>query len=81
VPPDLANDGPDADAVLQQHERRDAIQTAIRALPLTLSQPAMLHLEGFTAREIAEILGITENNAAVRLTRARHALRKTLSTG
>jgi len=35
----------------------------------------MLHLEGFSAREIAAMQGTTENNVAVRLTRARQALR------
>jgi DNA-directed RNA polymerase specialized sigma24 family protein len=36
-------------------------------------------LEDLTPREIAEVLGITENNVAVRLTRARAALRELMA--
>jgi DNA-directed RNA polymerase specialized sigma24 family protein len=35
----------------------------------------MLHLEGLTAREIADVQGTTENNVNVRLNRARASLR------
>ena len=38
----------------------------------------MLALEDLSTAEIAEILGITENNAGVRLHRARAALKKAL---
>ena len=37
-------------------------------------QLALLYLEGLTTKEIAEVLGITEGNAAVRLTRLRQRL-------
>jgi DNA-directed RNA polymerase specialized sigma24 family protein len=35
----------------------------------------VLSLEGLTNREVADVLGTTENNVAVRLTRARKSLR------
>ena len=54
---------------------RERLHEAVDVLPLTLAQPMMLQLEGLTQREIAETLGITENNVAVRLSRARAALR------
>ena len=33
-----------------------------------------LYLEGFSAREIEEVTGVTANNVAVRLNRLRHKL-------
>lgn len=68
--------GPDAEyeARVTQHRLR----AAIRQLPETQRHAVLLHLEGASAREIAEVQGTTENNAAVRLTRARHALRAIL---
>ena len=35
-------------------------------------------LEGLSHAEVAEVLGITENNVAVRLTRARKTLKETM---
>ena len=70
--PDVRDD-PERSA--QARERRERLHDAVRALPLGLRQVIVLTLEGLTTRELASVLGITENNAAVRLTRARHALR------
>jgi DNA-directed RNA polymerase specialized sigma24 family protein len=39
----------------------------------------VLRLEGLTDREIADVLGVTPNNVAVRLTRARDALRRLMA--
>ncbi|MGH7468920.1 MAG: sigma factor-like helix-turn-helix DNA-binding protein, partial [Longimicrobiales bacterium] len=42
-----------------------------------LQRPAIiLSLAGLTQREIADVIGTTENNVAVRLTRARATLRQ-----
>ncbi len=60
---------------------RDKLMIAVRKLPLKLSQVATLALEGFEAREVAEALGISANNAAVRLNRAKELLRKELQHG
>lgn len=70
------NDGPGARA--DRHDQRTRLMQAIRAMPLPLRQVVTLHLEGFTGREIAEALEISETNAGVRLTRARAALRQTM---
>ena len=45
---------------------------------MTLRQTVTLMLEGLTPREIGDVLGITENNANVRLARARQALREAM---
>lgn len=70
--------GPEAEAGAAQ--RRERLRSAVLALPLEPRQVISLTLEGLNPREIAEVLGITENNAAVRLSRARRALRQILET-
>jgi RNA polymerase sigma factor (sigma-70 family) len=72
--PDERSGGPAERAELD--DRRQRLLDAVRSLPLPLRQVVTLHLEGFSGREIAGTLEITENNAAVRLTRARTALRE-----
>ena len=52
--------------------------SAIRSLPLTFRQVATLTLEGLTAKEVAATLGITTNAVAIRLSRARNLLRKSM---
>jgi RNA polymerase sigma factor (sigma-70 family) len=49
---------------------------AIRDLPVQQRQVLTLALEGMSRAEIAACLGITADNAAVRLSRARSALRE-----
>ena len=63
--------------VARAHER-DRLRTAIRRLPLAYRQVSMLLLEELSQAEMAEVLGISENNVAVRLNRARKALREAL---
>lgn len=60
---------------------RDKLMVAVRKLPLKLSQVATLALEGFEAREVADALGISANNASVRLARAKELLCKELRDG
>lgn len=63
-------------------QRSERLKTAVFQLPLGLRQVTVLMLEGLSHREIGEVLGITENNVAVRLARARATLANTLgSTG
>lgn len=69
---------PEAATVASQE--REALLVALRRLPIAQRQPLTMALEGLTPREIGEILGITENNVAVRLTRARAALRELLAS-
>lgn len=78
-PAALDNSYPDAgpspqDAAVEVDLRERLIE-AVRALPLSLRQPASLTLEGFAPAEIAQILGLTPNTVSIRLTRARAALR------
>lgn len=67
---------PEAHAQLEQKRLR--LQEAVAALPLHLRQAVTLALEGFSQQEIAAALGITANNVAVRLNRARKALKTAL---
>jgi RNA polymerase sigma factor (sigma-70 family) len=52
--------------------------SAIQSLPLAHRQIIVLMLEDLSHAEIAEVLGITENNVAVRLNRARNALKNAM---
>jgi RNA polymerase sigma factor (sigma-70 family) len=59
------------------HER-NRLRSAIQRLPVVYRQVVMLMLEDLTHGEIAEVLGITETNVAVRMNRARKALKEAL---
>jgi RNA polymerase sigma factor (sigma-70 family) len=65
----------DAAALMQRHDR---LHTAVQQLPLGMRQVVVLMLEGLTHREIGDVLGISEANVAVRLTRAKAPLRALL---
>jgi RNA polymerase sigma-70 factor (ECF subfamily) len=52
--------------------------SAIQLLPVTQRQMIVLMLEGLSHAEMAEVMGITENNVAVRLNRARNMLKDAL---
>lgn len=58
--------------------KRLRLQQAVCALPLALRQVVTLALEGFSHEEVAVALGISTNNVAVRLSRARTALKMAL---
>ncbi|MFC4348459.1 RNA polymerase sigma factor [Kordiimonas lipolytica] len=68
--------GPEEDVAKAQ--QRQALLSAVRGLPLPLKQVTTLALEGFSHREIAEALGISENNAMVRFSRAKAALKDSM---
>jgi len=57
---------------------RERLMSAIQSLPVVHRQVIALTLEGLAQSEIAEVLGITENNVAVRVSRARKALKDAL---
>jgi len=59
-------------------DQRVRLMSAIQSLPVTYRQMIVLMLEGLSHAEIAEVMGVTENNVAVRLTRARKALKDAL---
>ena len=77
----VADKGPDPEHALSQQQRRERLQAAVQALPLGLRQVVVLTLEGLSNAEVADIVGITENNVAVRMTRARAELTRLLGAG
>ncbi len=64
-----------------QLNSRARLLDAIRSLPLPARQLLTLHLEGFSNREIAETLDLSEGNTAVRLTRLRAQLKQRMEEG
>ena len=76
----IPHGAPDPEHVATERERRQLLQSAVQRLPLGLRQVIVLALEGLSHHEIADVLGITENNVAVRLTRARAALARALGS-
>ena len=58
--------------------QQDRLRSAIQRLPLAYRQVVILMLEELSHAEIGEVLGITEGNVAVRLNRARKALKEAL---
>jgi RNA polymerase sigma-70 factor (ECF subfamily) len=76
--PDLAGSGPTPEAQAIASEQAARLLLGVRRLPIGLREPALLALEGLTSAEIAGVLGISANAAAVRLTRARNQLRRDL---
>jgi RNA polymerase sigma factor (sigma-70 family) len=59
-------------------DQRNRLLAAVRQLPITYREPAVLTLEDFTPAEIAAVIGITPELVAVRLSRARSLLRTLL---
>lgn len=82
VAPDQPFDGPPAAASAERHlleeEKRRMLLAAVRALPSPDRQITLLHLEGLSGAEIAEVSGLAEAAVATRLTRIREKLRKTI---
>ena len=73
-----ATSGKNPAVVYERKERGSRLFAAARALPLGHRQVVTLLLEGLSHGEIAEVLGTTENNVAVRANRARAAMRALL---
>ena len=64
---------PEANASI--NNKREIMMSCIARLPLKHRQVITLYLEEFSQKEISGILGTTEGNVAVRLTRARASLK------
>jgi RNA polymerase sigma-70 factor (ECF subfamily) len=77
----VAATGPDPEHSLSQQQRRDRVQAAVLELPLGLRQVVVLTLEGLSNAEVADVVGISGNNVAVRMTRARAELTRLLGEG
>jgi RNA polymerase sigma factor (sigma-70 family) len=71
---------PDPESELAQEERAARLRRAIHRLPVAYRQVVTLTMEGLGYGEIAEVLGISESNVGVRLSRARRILRESLES-
>lgn len=76
--PDVPDQGPGPEARTLQREDVTRLFAAMRALPVAYRQVLTLALEDLPHAEIAACLGITAENVAMRLSRARAALRAQL---
>jgi RNA polymerase sigma factor (sigma-70 family) len=72
---DLPDVSPDPEEILVLRWQQAELRARIASLPLTLRQVVTLALEGLSNIDISQILGISEGNVAVRLTRAKKHLR------
>lgn len=68
--------GPGPEGHAMALDRRANLLVAVRTLPLAYRQTALLALEGLKPAEIAEVLGISTNAVAVRMSRAKALLRE-----
>jgi RNA polymerase sigma-70 factor (ECF subfamily) len=75
---DAPSEGTGAEQRLIAEERRGMLLAAIRGLAAPDRQMTVLHLEGLSAAEIAEVTGLAEGAVATRLTRIREKLRKAI---
>lgn len=71
-------DQPDPEQSAIESNEREMLLEATRQLPLPQRQVIILVLEGFDYGEIAEMLNIAPNALALRLSRAKSALKKML---
>jgi RNA polymerase sigma-70 factor (ECF subfamily) len=64
------------DAPTRDEDVVEQLYAAIRQLPKLEASIALMHLDGLSYRDIADVLGITENLVGVKLTRIRKELSK-----
>lgn len=62
------------DAARERDAKIERLYAAIRALPEVDASLALMHLDGLSYLEMAEVLGLTENHIGVKLTRVRKKL-------
>jgi len=77
-PDSLPDPRSDTEHAQTSRELHEILVRAIHALPEQYRGTVLMTLEGFSHRDIADVVGISENNVAVRLTRARQRLRRLL---
>ncbi|HUK36718.1 MAG TPA: sigma-70 family RNA polymerase sigma factor, partial [Vicinamibacterales bacterium] len=78
LPEDLraSGDSPETKAIAQ--DRQAHLLAAVRQLPLAYRETVMLALEGLAPKEVADVLGISANAVAIRLSRGKELLRSLL---
>ena len=81
LPERLEDDEPDPEQSAIHANEREALLRATRQLALPQREVIILVLEGFTYAEIGDMLNIAPNALALRLSRAKTALRKILEPG
>jgi RNA polymerase sigma factor (sigma-70 family) len=72
---DRPDSSPDPEETVASKLQEAELRAKVSALPLVFRQVVSLALEGLSNREIGDVIGITEGNVAVRLTRAKRLLR------
>lgn len=75
---DLSAAGPDGAGQMVEREAVERLNAAIRQLPKTDAALVLLYLDDLSYRQMAEVLGISENNVGVKLNRAKKALAELL---
>ena len=71
-----------ADTAAASGYERVELEQCLRGLPEPYREPLMLQvLGGFSGKEIAQMMGISEQNVMTRLCRARQALRRMINAG
>lgn len=70
---------PDLPAPTRDTDQLDQLYAAIAQLPELDRSLILLHLDGLTYAEIAQVLGLTETNIGARLTRLRQRLKEMLT--
>jgi len=78
---EVVDPGSAPDAAAERASDRERLLSTVRGLPETLRGVVVLRLEGLDDRAIADVLGVSAANVAVRLTRARDALRRLMQSG
>jgi RNA polymerase sigma-70 factor (ECF subfamily) len=73
---EIGDSAPSPEASAIRRDGEASLMDAIRKLPVVYRQVITMALEELPQAEIAAVLGITENNVAVRLNRARKLLRE-----
>jgi RNA polymerase sigma-70 factor (ECF subfamily) len=70
----IATEGANSAEQAQHRETVEQLYKAIHQLPKADAALVLLYLDELTYREMAEVLGISENNVGVKLNRAKKAL-------
>ncbi|MGD1031358.1 MAG: sigma-70 family RNA polymerase sigma factor [Opitutaceae bacterium] len=76
--PELAGGVADGSRANDAGELLDALYREVRALPPAERSLVILHLDGLTYREIGEIMGTSENQVGISLTRIRKKMAEAL---
>lgn len=70
----LAQHLQDPETQLDRQRARKILAELIRRLPPVDRQLILMHLEGFSGKEIAEVIGLSPSNVTTRLSRIRNTL-------